>query len=191
MPAPHWHWQHVAQAAPLAMCLLSTAAAAVSLRTNAARCASTPSAWSHAPTAACSAGAPAGAMAVAAFVEAWPPLGALVAAALPGPAAAGAGLRAEAARCCTQALRANEAAAAAALPAAAAAAGAAFALPGGHAFAAPLAAALDLLACWRAGRGPQRGPPLPAPLMLEGVRAARLLLPARPVRACARWWPLY
>ena len=126
-------------------------------------------------------------MAVAAFVEAWPPLGALVAAALPGPAAAGAGLRAEAARCCTQALRANEAAAAAALPAAAAAAGAAFALPGGHAFAAPLAAALDLLACWRAGRGP----PLPAPLVLKGVRAARLLLPARPVRACARWRPLF
>jgi len=124
---------------------------------------------------------------VAAFAEAWPPLAALVAAALPGSAAAGAGLRAEAARCCTQALRADEAAAASALPAVARAAGAAFALPGGHAFAAPLAASLDLLARWRAGRGLQRGRPLPAPLVPKGARAARLLLPACPVRVRARW----
>ncbi|KAK9834976.1 hypothetical protein WJX81_001316 [Elliptochloris bilobata] len=90
-------------------------------------------------------GAPTAPRAVAAFVAAWPCVAQLVVRPLPGAAAAAAALRGQAARCCTLAMRADEQAAMAALPAMAGAAAAAFALPGGHAFVAPLAAALDLL----------------------------------------------
>lgn len=121
-----------------------------------------------------SAGTPA-ALAVAAFAATWPSLAPLLRRPLPGPTAAAAALRGEAACCCTLAMRADDAAAATVLMAVADTAGTCFALPGGHAFGTPLAAALDLLGARAASSYGPGSLPISAGLRVQGRDGAAAL----------------